>query len=97
MQPAGMEKAASAPLNPDPDGLGRPGSRTNMMRFRPAPLQQPGGSFTGRGPQGKGPLSPIGKSAEGVVSPFARTQVQKLSEFSFPYVSLPIQPDVTIS
>ncbi|KAL3131896.1 hypothetical protein ABBQ38_007601 [Trebouxia sp. C0009 RCD-2024] len=70
----GMEKAASAPLNPDTDGLGRPGSRTNMMRFRPAPLQQPGGSFTGRGPQGKGPLSPMGKSAEGVVSPFARTQ-----------------------
>ena len=51
-------------------------SRTNMRRFRPPPLQQLGGSFTSRGGQAKGSLSPLGKPAEGIVSPFARAQVQ---------------------
>ena len=70
-----MEKAASVPLNQEGD-LRRSGSKTNMMRFRPPPLQQPGASYTGRGGQGKGVMSPLGKSSEGVVSPFARAQVQ---------------------
>lgn len=71
---ADMEKVASMPLNQDTDPQRVSG--TNMMRHRPAPLQQPGASFTGRGLHGKGAPSPLGKSAEGLVSPFARSQVQ---------------------
>lgn len=71
---ADMEKVASMPLNHDTDL--RQVSGTNMMRYRPAPLQPPGGSFTGRGVHGKGAPSPLGKSAEALTSPFARAQVQ---------------------
>lgn len=71
---ADLEKAASMPLNQDTD-LQRI-SGTNMMRYRPAPLQPPGGSFTGKGVHGKGAPSPLGKPAEALTSPFARAQVQ---------------------
>ena len=71
---ADLEKVASMPLNQDIDL--RRISGTNMMRHRPPPLQQPGASFTGRGVHGKGAPSPLGKSAEGLTSPFARVQVQ---------------------
>lgn len=74
---ADMEKAASMPLNQEADSR-QPGSKSNLMRFRPPPLQQPGGSFTGRGAQGRGVMSPLGKSTEGIVSPFAGAQVQSL-------------------
>ena len=72
---SGKEKELSVPLNLELE-MQRPHSTTNLSRFRPPPLQQPGGPLTGKGPQSKGVTSPLGKSAEGPLSPFARVQVQ---------------------
>ncbi|KAL0050236.1 hypothetical protein WJX82_006955 [Trebouxia sp. C0006] len=74
--PAGIEKEFSVPLNQELE-MQRPHSTTNLSRFRPPPLQQPGGPLTGKGPQSKGVTSPLGKSAEGPLSPFARVQASK--------------------
>lgn len=71
---AGMEKALSVPLTQDPN-VQHSRSTTNLSRFRPPPLQQPGAPLTGKGQQAEGALSPLGKATEGPVSPFARAQV----------------------
>ena len=70
-----MGKELSVPLNQELE-VQRPQSTTNLSRFRPPPLQQPGGPLIGKGTQSKGVTSPLGKSAEGALSPFARVQVQ---------------------
>ena len=72
---SGLEKELSVPLNQESE-MQRPHSTTNLSRFRPPPLQQPGGPLVGKGLQSKGVTSPLGKSAEGALSPFARVQVQ---------------------
>ena len=72
---SGLEKELSVPLNLELE-LQRPHSTTNLSRFRPPPLQQPGAPLVGKGPQSKGLTSPLGKSAEGPLSPFARVQVR---------------------
>ncbi len=70
-----MEKELSVHSNQESETQ-RPQSTTNLSRFRPPPLQQLRGPLIGKGPQSKGVISPLGKSAEGALSPFARVQVQ---------------------